>query len=561
MKTSEIFKEQSVFRSICEAAVEGILLVDEQGKILSINKAGESMFGYNHDEILGSAIEKLVPLKFQFIHKKYRELYTKNPTPRNIGTRRNFLGLKKDGSEFPVEISLSYTKVKGFFVLAAFTIDITERKNAEREIIETNRKFQTLIGNLPGVAYRCKNHPTWEMEFISDYCEAITGYKATDFYQNKVRTWASIIHPEDRSIVYNQTCDAVTKKEPFQIIYRIITKSQDERLVWEQGKGIEINGEISTLEGFIQDITHQSETEKALKKSKEELSNYASKLEENVEERRNQLHQTVDKLETANSQLQNEIWERKQAEENTRKALEKEKGLNELKSRFVTMASHEFRTPLSTVLSSALLISKYKTTELDDKRIKHVNRIKSSVNYLTNILDDFLSLDKLEEGKLDLSISLCDLHTLTAEVIDEISLSKKERDIKFNVEGELRMIESDHRLLRNIIVNLLSNAKIYSLKTSVINVSLIYQKENVILTVADQGIGIPYADQIHLFDRFFRAGNVTNIQGTGLGLNLVKKYLELLNGKITFSSEPGNGTVFNVEFPIKQLNHEKNTIN
>jgi PAS domain S-box-containing protein len=229
--------------------------------------------------------------------------------------------------------------------------------------------------------------------------------------------------------------------------------------------------------------------------------------------------------------------------------LEREKELNEMKSRFVSMASHEFRTPLSAVLSSISLIESYNKEEQEEKRKKHIERIKSSVRNLTDILNDFLSIDKLEQGKVEIFIETFNLYEFTRDIIEEVNgMLKQGQQIILTHLGEKEIIQ-DKKILRNVLLNLLSNAIKYSQADKTIHLTIEIKNNLVSIKVKDEGIGIPQDEQKNLFGKFYRAMNVTNIQGTGLGLNIVKRYLELLDGTISFISEPGNGTTFTIEFP------------
>jgi PAS domain S-box-containing protein len=253
------------------------------------------------------------------------------------------------------------------------------------------------------------------------------------------------------------------------------------------------------------------------------------------------------------------ITERKKAEKEVLRALNQEKELNELKSRFVTTASHEFRTPLSTILSSVSLIGRYiSDSDQKEKIDKHVHRIKSSVNNLTYILNDFLSLGKLEEGKTTFNPVSFDLEQMISEVVSQMSPTLKEdQEILLSIsEGTFGKIYVDEQMTKNILINLLNNASKYSGERQKIHLGLGREDGLLKITVKDEGIGIPKKDQQHLFDRFFRANNAINIQGTGLGLNIVKKYIELMNGHIEFSSEENKGTEFRVAIPITQPSYD-----
>lgn len=402
------------YREIFQSMSEGIIMVSEHGKIVIANPVAEQLFGYVKDELVGMSIEDLLPSALRKGHANLRKGFNADPHPRRMGYGRDLVALRKNGSEFPVEVSLSFTKMDGQLLVMAFVSDISQRKL----------------------------------------------------------------------------------------------------------------------------------TEDALKRSEEQLIVYATELERKVEMRTEALNNTV-------SRLEREVIERKKAEDEVKKSLEKERELNDLKSKFVSIASHEFRTPLSTVLSSASLIQQYKDKGELDKVNKHVNRIKSAVNHLTSILNDFLSLGKLEEGKIEVNTESIQVNEFINEVIEQMSLTLKEgQNVELKCATQLKTIETDPRILRNIMFNLISNASKYSDEGKKIELICEQKKTSLSLTVKDRGIGIPLEDQKHLFDRFFRASNSGNIQGTGLGLNIVKRYTELLNGTLSFESEPDKGSAFTIEIPF-----------
>ncbi|WP_162127913.1 PAS domain-containing sensor histidine kinase [Flavobacterium phycosphaerae] len=280
--------------------------------------------------------------------------------------------------------------------------------------------------------------------------------------------------------------------------------------------------------GFIHDLTQQKE-------DTERLKDYALHLEELVERRTQSLNDTIQELENAKEQISI--------------SLENEKELNRLKSRFLSMASHEFRTPLSAVLLSASLIDKY-AQPFDSKDIsKHIGKIKSSVAGLTFILNNFLQLEKLESGKVAAAYTDFDLSELGEEIAEEMQLLVKGAQIiTYQHKGQQTQVTLDKNLLKNSIVNLITNAVKYSGDNAKIEFITALNDNKCTITVKDNGIGIPKEDQKYLFDAFFRAHNTGSIPGTGLGLNIVARHVSLMGGEITFNSTVNEGTVFTLLF-------------
>ena len=245
------------------------------------------------------------------------------------------------------------------------------------------------------------------------------------------------------------------------------------------------------------------------------------------------------------------ITQRIKAEEEVIEALNQQKELNELKSKFVSIASHEFRTPLSAILSSTFLISKYSKTRDDEKTQKHVKRIEMAIHALTDILNDFLSLGRIEEGKLVNNVTPFDIVEFCDMLTDEIQPTlKRGQTIVYHHTGKSSLFSLDRQHLRNIMVNLISNASKYSAEGQTIWLNSALNERYMEFSVKDLGIGIPVTDQPRLFQTFFRAHNAAHIQGTGMGLHIVKRFLDLMGGSIQFISEENKGSEFMVRFPV-----------
>jgi len=249
------------------------------------------------------------------------------------------------------------------------------------------------------------------------------------------------------------------------------------------------------------------------------------------------------------------ITDQKNLENNLIKALEREKELNVLKSQFVTMASHKFRTPLSTILSSVFLLENYTDADYELEKTAFFDKIKRSVHNLTALLNDYLSLGKLEEGKLRVTYTETDIKAFFDEFLQEIgSIKKVKQKIRFTHEGIDCTVMTDKFLLKNILTNLVSNAIEYSPHDAEIELAAELKKDTLKIRVTDQGIGIPENEQHQIFKRFYRGQNANNIEGTGLGLNIAKKYIRLLKGTIEFTSQLNKGTTFIAIIPVMNIN-------
>jgi PAS domain S-box-containing protein len=286
---------------------------------------------------------------------------------------------------------------------------------------------------------------------------------------------------------------------------------------------------------FISDITSRIEAQNKLKEQRLELASMNKKmealneeLEKKVEARTSKLQETMQKLEASKDELS--------------KALNKEKDLGDMKSAFVSMASHEFRTPLSTILSSASLLAKYKLTEDQEKRDRHIQRIKSSVINLNNILNEFLSLGKIEDGKITAHESVFDIKELVSLQINEMTeILKPGQTVTYSHTGN-NEVKLDEVLFKNILINLLSNAIKFSAENKPVFITTNLNERELTFSIKDEGMGISKKDQAHLCEIFFRAGNAINIPGTGLGLHIVSRYVEMMNGTIEIKSELNKGT-------------------
>ncbi|QRM90800.1 PAS domain S-box protein [Lacinutrix sp. WUR7] len=919
-------KDNILFKSIFHSSVEGILVINDSGVIIKANPASEQMFGYNKQELINKTVEDLIPNQFKKNHKSHRDKYSKKPKSRRMGLDLDLWGLKKDGSQFPLEISLSPTEIENKQLVIAFVIDITERmaakqallasesrmaeaqrlahvgnwhwniqtderswsdefyrilglppgdkrlnsesvrsfihpddkestiqaineavknktpykhkqkivrpdgtvrhilakgktiydaagkpeelygsiqditrhKDIELKLKKSKEKTQALLQALPDVMILYDKHGnhlevhapenyqlvapyddhignnidkilpkkvcdkirkgfadcektkenqiveysltimgklthfesrivktdtnnflciirditesenaekkildneqrlrlaleagefgSWDWNLLSDtivrdkYQNSLFGMEAEENIIN-YSDFLNKIHPEDRDKVQLAITQAIKKTSNYNVQYRITHPDLSIHWLQEKGKVFKNQkGKPERIIGVTNSITKQKLAEEKLKESEEKLREYTFVLEEKVAERTKELTTVVQKLVESNLSLEDQINETKEAENKALSSmsllhdishnfpkgfvavcnsdfnlllvegeevdelgfkglasaktlindvigvpddvkekvkrnvlktfqgehcsfeveyqnrtylinstplydaenkinqvlmvhhnithqketelemlntLKKERELSELKSRFISMASHEFRTPLSAILSSAILIEKQNEPGKEDKRIGYVTKIRSNVKNLVVILNDFLSLGKLQEGKVIAHPESFNLIDFSKSLIEEMEDIKKEDQI-INLQCEHSSIKVflDSKLLKHILYNLVSNAIKYSEEQQEINIKIAIKNQLVCIDIKDKGIGIPAEDQDHLFQRFYRANNASNIQGTGLGLNIVKQYTELMGGTITFKSEINKGSTFSITFPLNETKDE-----
>ncbi len=395
------------FEAVFANATIGIVVCDQPGTIVATNQLVGQLFGYDPAELVGKLIETLVPDAPGRHHAQLRGAFNAHPQVRNMGGHNALVGRRQGGSEFPVEVSLSYFYLDEELYTVACILDITVKQAAE----------QALVAQHHHVA--------------------------------------------------------------------------------------QLNAE----------------------------------LEQKVADRTHALLTTLEQLEKRGRELT--------------QALAAEQELGELKSRFVSIASHEFRTPLTVVLTSAALIEEYATTDHQGHRLKHVQRIRSSVQHLNDILEEFLSVGRLEEGNIEAHPATFDMADLLTETLADVQgLLKAGQTVVQQVQCATA-IQLDPSLMRKILVNLLSNAIKYSGENSVVTVGVTCARRQFTVWVQDQGVGISPEDQAQLFKPFSRARNVINVQGTGLGLYIVAKYLELMKGTITLHSELHVGTTVTINIPYE----------
>ncbi len=538
------------YEAIFQSAVEGVIVSDQKGTIKMANPAAEKLFGYSSKELKSLTIESLIPQKSRKKHISNRNKYTKSPEARNMGIGLDLIALHKNGDIFPVEISLTFTTIEDQPVVIAFIIDITHRKEIEAELKLEKETIKTYL-DIAGAIFMVLDQDGNIKLINQKGCKLLSDTEANILGKNWFETFSPPVRKDKIRQIFSRIVSGDNQKRSFEDY--VINRNGEQKVVaWDFVIIQDKSGKPATMLCSGVDVTERKKAENALKQSEEKLIVYATELEKRVSDRTKQLAEAIKSLEVANIELQEEIKVREKAELDATKAFQKEKELNELKSRFVSLASHEFRTPLSTIMSSVSLISKYDTPQTLEKKTKHINRIKNNVNNLIGLLNDFLNMEMMEEGKLRTACKWFNMDEFMQEVNDEMqAITKSEQKINLINKVPAGNVFLDYQMLKNICFNLISNAIKYSNIDGIIDVVYNKRGENIEISIVDYGIGIPPQEQTHLFKRFFRAKNASGIQGSGLGLYIVRNYVEQMNGSVNFTSEYQEGSTFNIQLPIK----------
>ena len=558
-----------VYQAIFESSIEAILIVDQDGLIQKANPAFCKLFGYNTGELIGKKVEVFIPQKNRKIQEDEKASHTRDTESWQMGEHINLFGIKRNGSQFPLEIRLCPANIADKQVEIVFVRDTSEQEKQLRPFCETianlpHLRSMTIERNI--VRQELENSPKYLGEHADDLvqevaertevCKAIL-QKLIDANLTLEDQMLETKEAEKKSLASQAMFTAISKNFPKGVI--IVINADFDIVYIDGGELYRLGFNKSQFEGLnINDIDAFSK--KRIARIKEDVQRTLEGEHLSFEVRFMNKDYSVNSSPLVNGNdevkwtlfVYNDITKLKQAETEIRKALVQEQELNKLKSRFISMASHEFRTPLSAILSSAILLQKQNESEQKEKRKKYIQQIKSNVRNLVVILNDFMSLAKLEEGKVPVKPIHFDLVTFSNALLEEIGPTKKRgQTLQMKSNKETIEVYLDPKLTQHILINLLSNAIKYSDVDQDILLNLKSGKKSTCLEVKDEGIGIPIQEQANLFERFFRAENSLNMQGTGLGLHIVKHYTELLGGTVGFESEEGKGSVFRVEFPVR----------
>ncbi len=472
-----------------------ILLIDNDLNIVEANERAVVSYGYPRNKLLGMSVSDLrTPDETPLLSEHVKNLNENGSSYIETVHRRS------DGTSFPIEISAYTVEVEGTRFYQSIGRDITERKRTEEEMRESNKKLSTIINNLRGVVFRCNYDRDWTMQYISDGIYELAGYLPNEFINNKIRTFGSIIDPEDVKRIWDDIQTSLETGYLYTIEYRIITSSGSRKWVWERGRGYYENNKLVALEGFISDIT-----------------------------------------------------ERKMIEEELIRAKEKAEQSDRLKTAFLHNVSHEIRTPMNAIVGFTTLLDTPDIT--DDSRRQYIDIIYQSSNQLLSIITDIVDISNIETGLVKISRSTVNLNTLIRNLYEQYRMRAQNQNLVLNFtthldDGEAG-VNTDETKVIQIFSNLLNNALRFTRKGR-IELGYVLRGEMIEFFVSDTGIGIAPEHQEKVFDRFFQVEGPSSKQysGTGLGLSISKAYAELLGGSIWLISTPGEGSLFCFSIPF-----------
>ncbi len=495
------------------------LLIDPKtGNIVEANQAAANFYGWSKKEFKKMCIQQLGTVNSDKIFEQIQIINSLEQSHNEFPTKL------KDGSIRFIEVFTSKTKIAGKSYLHSIVHDITDRKKAEREL----QRFFDLVPNMV-----CVTTSNGIFERLNKAWESTLGFTVDEMIS---KPFLEFIHPDDKNATYAEAQKHLAGQQIINFVNRYRTKSGEYKLLeWVASP----SPDGKKLYAAARDITEKVEKDNELKR-------YRDHLEELVELRTQELNKV-------NADLNEQLRKEKELEMMLRKSLGKEKELNELKTRFISTASHEFRTPMTSVLTSAELIQHYGKKWDEEKVNKYIGRIKRSVDYVISLLNEVLIISRVESGSTTFEPDYIDLESFCREIVSELkpTLGSNQKFI-FNYETVEKIFKLDSKLLKFILNNLLSNAIKYSSVNGEVKLSVTENENNLIFEVIDDGIGIPEEDQKNLFEPFFRGTNVIEIPGTGLGLSIVKQSVELHKGQIGLKSKLGKGTTFTVKF-LKDL--------
>lgn len=500
----ERFLERDGFRQLFETAPDAILIVDGTGAIALVNQQLERLFGYSREELVGREIEVLIPSRVRTVHVGHRTRFGSEPRLRPMGTGLELFGCRKDGSEFPVEISLSPLKVEGGSFTSASIRDVSERKRLEASARRLHQYLRSAVDSMVGSIL------IWDAQDRLVACNSLAGIQLNSAVSGEVigRSWADLIPP-------------------------FLKKQQ---LLAENHHGD--HDVVAVVEGY-----HRAR-EGAFHVRSPEGRTWRYTLRPTPE--------------GGSVMVIDDITDAKAHEEELLRARAEAESASAAKSEFLSAMSHELRTPLNAVLGFAQLLQRDKKEPLTERHQERLSHVLRGGEHLLRLIDDVLDLSRIESRRLPIALEPVDVEPVLEDVRRTMAPIATEAAIMLSVgalRGMLPQVNADRTRFRQIVMNFTSNAIKYGRPRGSVNLEARVSGACIRVSVVDNGIGIANDKQARIFEPFHRAGQEAGpIQGTGIGLAICKQLAELMNGRVGFESTVSEGSEFWVELPLIEPN-------
>ena len=534
-KEREIRSVNDEFRTTLYSIGEGVITTDTDAKIKQMNRIAEEQTGWKEEEAIGKTIHEV----FTIINRDAGDKEN-NPVERvlNVGDiveQSNHTSLvSRDGTEYQVTMIAAPIKEKGGDVSGAVLVfrDQTSEYNSQLRLEESEKKFRMIFETSPDAITITKLSDGSLIEFNKGFC-VLTGFSREEILGKTTIDLGIWLHPAEREELIRKLSN---NEKVYSVEMNLHRKDGSIVACYLSACLVEIQGEK-----YIISINRNVD-EKI--QSAREVERYRDHLEELIDLRTAELN-------IANRKLIEEIKKEKEVEAKLEENLEKEIELNRLKSRFIATTSHEFRTPLTIILSSAELIQRNMNRLTEEKVAEYTIRIKNAVFHLTKLMEDIIILNKANTGKLTYEPHTVNLREVCDEVLEaSLVYAKEDHKVFFDYHPEETEFHLDRRLLKFILSNILGNAFKFSPEGGTVSFIVQYFEKELIFKIEDEGIGIPEEDRALLFEPFQRSSICEDIPGSGLGLSIAQKAAELQKGSISFESKLNKGSVFKVRIPI-----------
>ena len=495
--SNQAMRNEQRLSATMETAIDSIVVIDHHGEITRVNKATESLFGWHSDELIGKSINILIPKHLRTDQKGLMNRYLNTDEGSLVGRSQEVQALDKDGELVDVRLALGHVSHHGHDMFVAFMSDIRTRLKMERALRDNEARLRSLVKNIPGIVYRCRDDDDWGMIFVSDAVERITGYDVSQFLlPNPKVTFSQVIHPEDLPKIKSD----IKSSDNFNIEYRILRKDGEVRWVLEFGSRIyDPDSDEVWIDGFIMDITERYQMVEELKQAKDKAENAAA-----------------------------------------------------TRATFLANMSHEIRTPMNAIIGFSDILLE---STLDNNQKKQLNTINNSAKSLLYLLNDILDSAKLDKGKLELEQRNFSLIEEVDAVVSTLWIQAKNKGLllETKVHNDIQpfYLGAPERI-RQVLTNLVNNAIKFTRHGEVIVSISPLTNEHIEFVISDTGIGMSQEQLSRIFEPFTQADESMSRRfgGTGLGTTISKQLVELMGGKISASSKKGQGSIFRFVLPL-----------